>query len=137
MWILSILNHLKLSITKKRRNKAKYLSWNSIKLKFVKRSSMPNPVKSLGYIKCYSLNSPRPVKSPSNSIGYDCKNICSWSRGPKTILEIRKKGTFLYVINNSIIYKFLKDFANHRNKKFINKNVFLTKNLNRNFNSVF
>ena len=27
---------------------------------------MPNPVKSLGYIKCYSWSSPRPVKSRSS-----------------------------------------------------------------------
>ena len=32
---------------------------------------MPNSVKSLGYIKCYSLSSPRPVKSPSNSIRHN------------------------------------------------------------------
>ena len=29
---------------------------------------------------------------------------------------MRKKATFLLVINNSIIYKFLKDFTNHRKK---------------------
>ena len=69
-----------------------YLTWNSIKLKFVKKTSMPNSIESLGYIKCYSSSSPRPVKSPSNSIRYNCRKICSWSRRPKTILEIRKKG---------------------------------------------
>ena len=31
-------------------------------------TSMPNSVESLGYIKCYSLSIPRPVKTPSNSI---------------------------------------------------------------------
>ena len=40
------------------------MTWNSIKLKFVKNNSMPNPVKSLGYIKCHSSSSPKPVKSP-------------------------------------------------------------------------
>ena len=116
MWRLAIQNHLKPSINEKRRNKAKYLTWNSIRLKFVKKTSMPHPVKSLGYIKCHSSSSPRPVKSPSNSIRYNCEKICSWSRRPKTILEIRKKTTFLQVINNSIIYKFSKDFNNHRKK---------------------
>ena len=76
-------NHLKLSITE---SKAKYLTWNSIRLKFVKKTSMSNPVKSLGYIKCYSLSSPRPIKSPSNS-------ICSWLRRHKIILELSKKAT--------------------------------------------
>ena len=43
MWRLSIQNHSKSPITEKRRNKAKYLTWNSIRLKFVKKTSMPNP----------------------------------------------------------------------------------------------
>ena len=32
------------------------------------------------------------------------------------ILEIRKKAIFLQVIQNLIIYKFFKDFANHKKK---------------------
>ena len=58
----------------------------------MKKTSMPNPVKNLGYIKCYSLSNPRTVKSPSNSMNYNYQKICSWSRRPRTILEIRKKG---------------------------------------------
>ena len=53
-------------------------------LKFVKKTTMPNPVKTLGYIKSYISSSPRPVKSPSNSIRYNCE-ISSWSRQPKTM----------------------------------------------------
>ena len=71
---------------------------------FVKKTSMPNSVESLGYIKCYRLSSPRHV-SPSNSIRNKCKKICSCLRRAKTILEIRKKATFSYLINNPIIYK--------------------------------
>ena len=94
------------------------MTWNSISLTFVKKTSMSNPVKSIGYTKCYSSSSPRPVNSirPSNSIRYNCKKICSWSGRPKTILEIRKMATFPQVINNPIIYKFFKDFINHRKK---------------------
>ena len=78
---------------------------------------MPNPVKSLGYIKCHRSSSTTPVESPSNSIRYNCGKICSWSRRPKTILKIRKKkATFLYVINSSIIYKFPK--PNSKFKRF-------------------
>ena len=87
---LTIQNHSKLSITEKRQNKAKYLTWNSIGLRFVKKTSIPNPVKSLKYIKCYSSSSPRLIKSPSNSTRYNCQKIWSWSRRPKTILETRK-----------------------------------------------
>ena len=89
LWRLTIQNHLKPAFTEKRRNKAKYLTWNSTRVKFVKKTSMPNPVKSLGYIKCYSSSSPRCVKSPSNSIRCNCERICSWSRRPKKMLEIR------------------------------------------------
>ena len=48
---LLIQNHLKSFITEKRWNKTKYLTWNSIRHKVVKKSNMPNPVESLGYIK--------------------------------------------------------------------------------------
>ena len=39
--------YTKLSITEKRQNKTKYLTWNSTGFTFVK-NSMPNPVKNLG-----------------------------------------------------------------------------------------
>ena len=78
-------------------------------------SSMPNPVKNLGYIMYYRSRSPKPVKTSSNSIRYNSQKICSGSSRPKVILEIRKK-TFLYVINNPIIHKSFKDLNNHRKK---------------------
>ena len=52
------------------------------------------PCQKPWYIKCHSSSRPRLVKSPSNSIRYKCKKICSWSRRPNTILEIRKKPHF-------------------------------------------
>ena len=75
--------------------KVVYQTWNSARLKFVKKTSMSNPVKSLGNIKCYNLSSSRPVKSPSNSIRHHSEKICSWLRRPKNILKIREKATFL------------------------------------------
>ena len=93
LWRLPIQNHLKLYFTAKR-SKTKHLIWNSIRLGFVKTST-PNSIKSLGHIRCYSLSGPRPAKSPSNFIRYNCQKICSWSRRPKTIMEIIKKTTFL------------------------------------------
>ena len=54
---------LKSPITEKSRNKVKYLAWNFIRSSFVKNTNMPNSIKSLGYIKCYSLSNPRPAKS--------------------------------------------------------------------------
>ena len=44
-------------LLRKEENKSKYLAWNPIRLEFVKKSSMPNPVKSLGYIRCYNWTS--------------------------------------------------------------------------------
>ena len=114
MWRIPVQNHLKPSITEKRRNKVKYLTWNSIILKFVKKTSMPNPVISLGYIKCYDLSSPRP--SSSNSIRHNCEKICSWSRRPKTILEIRKKGHISLDDQQSYYLQVFKDFTNNRKK---------------------
>ena len=63
---------------------------------------MSNLVKSLGYMKCYSSSSPRPVRGPSNSISYNCQKICSRLRRPKIILKIRKKLTLLQVMNNPV-----------------------------------
>ena len=81
--------------------------------KFVKETSMPNPFKSLGYIKCYSLSSPRPNKSSSNYIGYNCQKICHWKRRPKTILGISKK-SYTSCGEKQAYYKFFKDFTNHQ-----------------------
>ena len=108
--------HSKLSITEKRRSKSKYLTWISVILRFVKKTIMPNPVKSLAYVNSYSSSSPRTVKSPSNSIRYNCRKICRWSRKPKTIGNWKKGCISLSDHNNSIIYKVFKDFTNHRKK---------------------
>ena len=88
-------------LLRKENIKAKYLTWNSIQPKFVKKTCMPNHVNSLGYIKCYSLSSPRPAKSPGSSIRHNCE---------------KKKGHISLGDNNPIIYKFFKDFTNHRKK---------------------
>ena len=74
---------------KKKQGQISDLKLHNIRLTFVKKTNMLNPVKSLAYIKCYNSSSPRPVKSPSNSISYNCEKICSWSRRPKTY---RKSG---------------------------------------------
>ena len=114
LWLLSIQNHLKPPITEKK-NKAKYLIWNSVRCKFVKKTSMSNSVESLGYMMCYSLSNSRPVKNPCNSIRNKSQKISSWSRRPKTMLNRRKKASFLEVVINHI-YNFFKDVTNYRKK---------------------
>ena len=56
LWRLPIQNHQKPPITEKRRNKAKFLTWNSTRPKLVKRTSLPNSVERLGCINC--INTP-------------------------------------------------------------------------------
>ena len=52
-----------------------------------------------------------------NSIRYYCQKICSWSRRPETILEIRKEATtFLKMVKKPIIWMFFKDLTNHIKK---------------------
>ena len=103
------------AITEKERNKVKYLTWNFIRLKFGKNSSIQSLLKVLN-ISSAKARVAWPDTSPSNSIGHNCQKICSWSRRSKTILENRKKVTFIYVVNNPIIYKFFKDFTNRKKK---------------------
>ena len=100
-----------LSITEKKWNKGKYPTWNSILFEFETKTSMSNPAECLDIS---SLSSPRPIKNPSNSIRCKWQKIYSGSRRPETILKIRKKATFLRLID--IFYKFFKDFTNQRKK---------------------
>ena len=115
LWRFHIQNYPKPPITEKRRSEAKYLTWNFIKLNFMKKTSMSNSVTSLGYIECYSSSSLRHVKSPSNSIRHNCQMIFSWSKRIKTILEIRKKG-HISLGDRQCYYKFFGDFTNQRKK---------------------
>ena len=64
LWRFLIQNHSQPPITDKTGSKANYLISNSIRLKFVKKTMMPNLAKSHEYIKWYSSSSPRPPKSP-------------------------------------------------------------------------
>ena len=79
-----IRNSLKPTITKKLIDKTEHTSWFSIKLDFLRKTSVLNPIKSLQYI------SPRTVIGPTNCIRYWCQKICCWTRRPKTIPEISK-----------------------------------------------
>ena len=64
-WIFTrfIQSYSKLSISEKRRSTAKYLTRSSVRLKVLKKTSMPNPVENFRYIKLYHSISPRSSKS--------------------------------------------------------------------------
>ena len=89
-------------------NKTKYITLNSIRLAFAQKTSVPNPAETLEYIKCYNFRSLRRVKSPSNSIRYNCQKACSWTRKPETILKIRKRPCFSRLSTSWLITSFLK-----------------------------
>ena len=74
----------------------------------MKKTSTPKSIESLGYIKCHSSSCPKTIKDPSHTIKYNCQNISSWTRKLETILEIRKKATFLKVINSQLFISFSK-----------------------------
>ena len=72
---IPIQNQQKPSIAEKWRKKAKNRTLNSIRLAFVKNTTMSNPAKRLKYIKCYNLNNPRSANSCNNFM----KHNCNWS----------------------------------------------------------
>ena len=76
----------------------------------MKKTSMPNAVKSLGYIKCYSSSSPRPIKIPQQFYHIQLY------KEPKTILEIRKKGHISLGDQRSYYLQVFQRFTNHRKK---------------------
>ena len=93
LWRFLMQKHPKPPIAEKRRNKAKYLTWTSIRLKFLKKTSIPNSVKSLGYIKCYNWSSPDLLKAVSIlSHTTVRRSAVDWK--DQTILEIRKRPHF-------------------------------------------
>ena len=105
LWRLPIQNHWKPFITEKRRNKAKYPTWNSVSLKSVKETSMSNSVKSLGYIKCYRSSSPRPVKSLRFTI--DREDLRTyWKSGKQdSFRHLLKSSASLYESSGSQLFK--------------------------------
>ena len=78
-----------------------------LRLEFMKKTSVPHHVKSLGHNKCYSSRSPKPIKCPINSIRYDCKKKSTVEKEHlNPYWEIRKKAIFLEVINKPVTYVF-------------------------------
>ena len=103
------LNWLKLTTFKlttfKKLTTLKNLSLISIK------SCMPNFVRSLGHIKCFSLSSHKPFKNPSNYMRYNCPRICSLSKKIDNILKIRTSSQHSYIHG-----PYTKPYSNLENK---------------------
>ena len=92
-------------------NKAKKLTLNSIRPKFTMKITVS--VESFGYVKCYSMSSPRPNKSPSTYLRDTIKRSACEPR----ILETGKKSNFWSSQKSHIFScKIFKGFIN-RSKK--------------------
>ena len=101
---LPMKNHSNLSIIEKRQNKAKYLTRNFIPLKFVKKTSIPNPSKvwdmpiaatlvAPDFLKTCTIQSDTAVRWSA----VDTEDLKPYSKS--------EKATFLEVINKTIIDK--------------------------------
>ena len=78
---------------------------------FVKKTSMQNPVKSFGYIKCYSSNSARPVKTLTILSGTTVRRSAVDREDLKPYWN-HKKGH----ISGGDQQSYQQDFTNHRKK---------------------
>lgn len=110
MLILPILNPSRSSNTNKPRNKEKFLTWNLIRLEFVTKINMLNPIKIRKYIKCYCYSRPKPIISSGGSIKYIFRRSEVELEDLKACWKSNKKIHFWEVISKFIIYKFFKIF---------------------------
>ena len=97
---------------RKDEKKIKHLTWNSIRLKSVKRTRISNTVESLGYIKYFSSISPRPVKTQAILEDTTVRRALVDREDLKLSLEIGKRPHFLRWAYKRFIYKFFNDFNN-------------------------
>lgn len=73
------------------RNKVKILTTDSTWFMFVKKTSVPKPVKSYWHTKYAILSNTRHIKGTANSISYICQKIYSQFRISETIWATWKK----------------------------------------------
>ena len=83
---------------------------------------MLNPIKGLIISSATAQVAPDQLKA----LAILSDGTVSWSRRPETMLEIRKKASFLKVISNTIIYKFFQDLTDHRNHHNHHRNTIRT-----------
>ena len=103
---------------------AKYLTWNSKRSKFVKKTSMLNLVKSLGYIKCYSSSSTNLLKALAILLdATDRKSAVDWEdlkpseKSSKPQKKKKKKKEHISLGDQQAYYlQFFVDFTNNRKK---------------------
>ena len=85
--------------------------WNKMK-----KTSMPDSIKSVCYIKCCCPSSGRDVESSSNSIIHHCQKIGCRMGSPQTTLKVSKNGRFFKVPYKFIIDQFSKDLIHSKKK---------------------
>ena len=118
MWGLPIQNQSKLSIAKKRRNKPRYLMWNSIRLKFVKKI-FQTLSKALDVSSATAQVAPDMLKAPAILSDTIVRGSAVNQEDLKPYWKSDKRPYFSRwsrILLSTIIYKVFKDFTNHRKK---------------------
>ena len=83
----------------------------------MKKTSMLNPVKSLGYRKFYSSSSTRPTSSSSSFISSPNSFVRKYSVDQGNLRPFWKSEKVPHILNCSTsLIKFLQDFTNYRKK---------------------
>ena len=103
-------------VYKKRWNKANYLSRNSVRLNFVKKTSMANPVKSLGYISATVWVAPDLFKGLVILSDTTVRGSAVDQEDLKPYWKSEKRLHFSSWSTSLLFTSFSKDFTNHRKK---------------------
>ena len=125
LWRFPIQNHPKLLITEKRRYKAKYLSWNFMRLILVRKTSSQTLSKALDISNNTVWVAPDLIKALA--ILSDTSVRIHLLRKLKSILEIKKIGHISLGDQPSYYLQVFKDFTNCRKKT--NREAVLTSRL--------
>ena len=82
----------------------------------MKKTSTSNPVKNLAYIKCYHLSVPPELLKALVFLSDTTSRRSAVNREDLKLHWKSEKSQISLGGQNAIIYKFLKDFTNHRKK---------------------
>ena len=94
-----------------RRDRIRSSNW----FKFVKKTSMPNPLKSFECIKWYRSSWLKPIKSSGSSVRHNCQKLCKWMKRPESVLQITEFTDFLR-LSKILLFQVFQCFS-YKNRK--------------------